>query len=60
MPGQTEEAEEAKVPTSAFLRQRGERHSITTERIGELEKENTTYKNLKGQGRVKAIDTQRS
>ncbi|OMI26892.1 glycoside hydrolase [Bacillus haynesii] len=38
----------------AFLRQRGERHSITTERIGELEKENTTYKNLKGRGRVKA------
>ncbi|MCY8282429.1 phage tail assembly chaperone, partial [Bacillus inaquosorum] len=29
------------------------------ERIDELEKENTTYKNIKGRGRVKDLDTQR-
>ncbi|MCY9219037.1 phage tail assembly chaperone, partial [Bacillus haynesii] len=33
--------------------------AITTERIDELEKENTTYKNVKGRGRVKDLDTQR-
>lgn len=32
---------------------------ISTERIEELEKECTTYKKLKGQGRVRELDTQR-
>ncbi|MFE6441363.1 phage portal protein, partial [Bacillus subtilis] len=32
---------------------------ITTERIDELEKENTTFKNVKGRGRVKDLDSQR-
>ncbi len=33
--------------------------AITTERIDELEKESTTYKNVKGRGRVKDLDSQR-
>ncbi|WP_307893976.1 phage tail assembly chaperone [Bacillus swezeyi] len=65
MPGQTVEAEEIKVPISKrFVDKKGNVipfvfKPITTERIDELEKENTTYKNIKGRGRVKDLDTQR-
>ncbi|MCY8351782.1 phage portal protein [Bacillus haynesii] len=65
MPGQTEESEEVKVPISKrFKDKKGNVipfvfKAITTERIDELEKENTTYKNVKGRGRVKDLDTQR-
>ena len=56
MPGQTVEAEEIKVPISKrFVDKKGNVipfvfKPITTERIDELEKENTTYKNIKGRG----------
>lgn len=60
MPGQTEEAEEVKVPISkCFKDKKVVFKAITTERIDELEEENTTYKNVKGRGRVKDLDTQR-
>lgn len=65
MPGHTVEAEEIKVPISKrFVDKKGNVipfvfKPITTERIDELEKENTTYKNIKGRGRVKDLDTQR-
>ncbi|MFP7375769.1 phage integrase SAM-like domain-containing protein [Bacillus paralicheniformis] len=65
MPGQTEEAEEVKVPISKrFKDKKGNVipfvfKAITTERIDELEEENTTYKNVKGRGRVRDLDTQR-
>ena len=65
MPGQTEEAEEVKVPISKRFKDKEGNvipfvfKAITTERIDELEKENTTYKNVKGRGRVKDLDTQR-
>ncbi|MGG0775432.1 phage portal protein [Bacillus rugosus] len=65
MPGQTIEAEEVKVPISKrFVDKEGNVvpfifKAITTERIDELEKENTTYKNVKGRGRVKELDSQR-
>ncbi|MGN9865923.1 phage tail assembly chaperone [Bacillus swezeyi] len=65
MPGQTVVAEEIKVPISKrFVDKKGNVipfvfKPITTERIDELEKENTTYKNIKGRGRVKDLDTQR-
>lgn len=53
MPGQTIEAEEVEVPISKrFVDKEGNVvpfifKAITTERIDELEKENTTYKNVK-------------
>ncbi|WP_348711967.1 phage tail assembly chaperone [Bacillus subtilis] len=65
MPGQIIEAEEVKVPISKrFVDKEGNVvpfifKAITTERIDELEKENTTYKNVKGRGRVKDLDSQR-
>ncbi|WP_426616437.1 phage tail assembly chaperone [Bacillus velezensis] len=65
MPGQTIEAEEVEVPISKrFVDKQGKVipfvfKAITTERIDELEKENTTYKNVKGRGRVKELDSQR-
>ncbi|MCV0026937.1 MULTISPECIES: phage tail assembly chaperone [Bacillus] len=65
MPGQTIEAEEVEVPISKrFVDKAGKVipfvfKAITTERIDELEKENTTYKNVKGRGRVKELDSQR-
>ncbi|KKJ82417.1 hypothetical protein NG20_03615 [Bacillus subtilis] len=65
MPGQTIEAEEVEVPISKrFVDKKGNIvpfifKAITTERIDELEKENTTYKNVKGRGRVKDLDSQR-
>ncbi|MBT2626084.1 phage tail assembly chaperone [Bacillus atrophaeus] len=65
MPGQTIEAEEVKVPISKRFKDKAGNvipfvfKAITTERIDELEKENTTYKNVKGRGRVKDLDSQR-
>ncbi|MSE04048.1 phage portal protein [Bacillus velezensis] len=65
MPGQTIEAEEVKVPISKRFKDKAGNvvpfvfKAITTERIDELEKENTTYKNVKGRGRVKELDSQR-
>ncbi|ADV96275.1 MULTISPECIES: phage tail assembly chaperone [Bacillus] len=65
MPGKTIEAEEIKVPISKrFVDKKGNIvpfifKAITTERIDELEKETTTYKNVKGRGRVKDLDSQR-
>ncbi|MBR3380857.1 MAG: phage portal protein [Bacillus sp. (in: Bacteria)] len=65
MPGQTVEAEEVKVPISKrFVDKKGNVipfvfKAITTERIDDLEKENTTFKNVKGRGRVKDLDSQR-
>ncbi|NWN81121.1 phage portal protein [Bacillus sp. (in: firmicutes)] len=65
MPGQTVETEEIKVPISKrFVDKKGNVipfvfKAITTERIDELEKENTNYKNVKGRGRVKELDSQR-
>lgn len=53
MPGKTIEAEEIKVPISKrFVDKKGNvipfiLKPITTERIDELEKENTTFKNVK-------------
>lgn len=58
MPGQTIEAEEVKVPISKRFKDKAGNvvpfvfKAITTERIDELEKENTTYKNVKGRGKV--------
>ncbi|MGG4085242.1 phage portal protein [Bacillus velezensis] len=65
MPGQTIEAEEVKVLISKRFKDKAGNvipfvfKAITTERIDELEKENTTYKNVKGRGRVKDLDSQR-
>nr|BAA06946.1 ORF55 [Bacillus subtilis]BAA12410.1 YqbN [Bacillus subtilis] len=65
MPGQTIDAEEVEVPISKrFVDKEGNVvpfifKAITTDRIDELEKENTTYKNVKGRGRVKELDSQR-
>lgn len=65
MPGQTIEAEEVKVLISKRFKDKAGNvipfvfKAITTERIDELEKENTTYKNVKGRGRVKELDSQR-
>ena len=65
MPAQTIEAEEVKVPISKRFKDKAGNvvpfvfKAITTERIDELEKENTTYKNVKGRGRVKDLDSQR-
>ncbi|TYS31758.1 phage tail assembly chaperone [Bacillus pumilus] len=65
MPGQTTEAEEVKsIISKRFVDKEGKVipfvfKAITTERIDELEKENTTYKNVKGRGRVKDLDSQR-
>ncbi|WP_332286697.1 phage tail assembly chaperone [Bacillus velezensis] len=65
MPGQTIEAEEVKVPISKRFKDKAGNvvpfvfKAITTERIDELEKENTTYKNVKGRGRVRDLDSQR-
>ncbi|MGG1759161.1 phage portal protein [Bacillus velezensis] len=65
MPGQTIEAEEVKVPISKRFKDKAGNvvpfvfKAITTERIDELEKENTPYKNVKGRGRVKELDSQR-
>ncbi|KAF6604461.1 phage tail assembly chaperone, partial [Bacillus sp. EKM417B] len=65
MPGKTVEAEEIRVPLSKrFVDKKGNIvpfifKAITTERIDELEKESTTYKNVKGRGRVKDLDSQR-
>ncbi|BBP90930.1 phage-like element PBSX protein XkdN [Bacillus safensis] len=65
MPGQTTEAEEVKsIISKRFVDKEGKVipfvfKAITTERIDELEKENTTFKNVKGRGRVKDLDSQR-
>jgi len=65
MPGQTAETEEIKsIISKRFVDKEGKVipfvfKAITTERIDELEKENTTYKNVKGRGRVKDLDSQR-
>ncbi|KAF1273071.1 MULTISPECIES: phage tail assembly chaperone [Bacillus] len=65
MPGQTIEAEEVEVLISKRFKDKAGNvipfvfKAITTERIEELEKENTTYKNVKGRGRVKELDSQR-
>jgi Phage XkdN-like tail assembly chaperone protein, TAC len=65
LPSVVEEAEEVTAPISKRFKDKEGNivpfifKAIPTERIDALEKECTTYKNVKGQGRVKDFDTQR-
>ncbi|PAF18612.1 phage tail assembly chaperone [Terribacillus saccharophilus] len=65
LPSAVEEAEEVKAPISKRFKDKEGNivpfifKAIPTERIDELEKLCTTFKNVKGQGRVKDLDTQR-
>ncbi|MCM2674096.1 phage tail assembly chaperone [Alkalicoccobacillus plakortidis] len=64
LPGKVEEAEEVKVLISKRFTKDGKIvpfifKPISTDRVDELEKDNTTYKNVRGTGRVRNFDNQR-
>lgn len=65
LPNVVEEAEEVTAPISKRITDKEGNivpfvfKAIPTERIDALEKECTTFKNVKGQGRVKDVDMQR-